>query len=101
MFDVVFRLLLTSAVMAVLGCFAAAEQPISPTALREHPKIAYSRSAPNDPVALLNARLQKGAVTLEHDTRTGYLDSVLEALQVPASSQVLVFSKTSFQAARI
>jgi hypothetical protein len=101
MLDVVFRLLLTTAVVAVLGCFAAAEQPISPTALREHPAIAYSRSSPNDPIALLNARLQKGDVTLEHDVRSGYLDAVLAALQVPASSQVLVFSKTSFQAARI
>ena len=96
-----FRPLLTTAVIAVLGCFATAEPPISPTALREHPAIAYSRSAPNDPVALLNARLQKGDVTLEHDARTGYLDSVLAALHVPVSSQVLVFSKTSFQAARI
>ena len=96
-----FRLLLTTAVIAVLGCFAAAEQPLTPTALREHPAIAYSRSAPNDPIALLNARLQKGDVRLEHDARTGYLDSVLTALQVPVSSQVLVFSKTSFQAARI
>ena len=87
--------------MAVLGCLVAAEQPISPTSLREHPAIAYSRSAPNDPVALLNARLQKGEVTLEHDSRSGYLSAVLNALKVPASSQVLVFSKTSFQAARI
>jgi len=97
----VFRLLIATALIGVLGCFVAAEQPISPTALREHPAIAYSRSAPGDPVALLNARLQKGEVRLEHDTRAGYLASVLAALNVPDSSQVLVFSKTSFQAPRI
>ena len=99
--DVVFRLLTTTAVMVMIGCFVAADQPPSPTALREHPAIAYSRSAPSDPIAQLNARLQKGDVRLEHDARTGYLASVLAALEVPTSSQVLVFSKTSFQAARI
>ena len=38
---------------------------------------------------------------LRFDDEHGYLSSVLEALDVPVQSQVLVFSKTSFQAPRI
>lgn len=41
------------------------------------------------------------AARLEHEERTGYLASVLAALDVPVSSQTLVFSKTSLQQARI
>jgi hypothetical protein len=40
-------------------------------------------------------------VTLQRQGPSGYLQAVLDALHVPVESQVLVFSKTSFQAARI
>jgi len=36
-------------------------------------------------------------VKLDYDAKHGYLESVLEHLEMPASSQMLVFSKTSFQ----
>ena len=67
----------------------------------EHPAIDYWSAKPADAVADLQARIDSGEVTLDHDRRFGYLPAVLEALDVPASSQVLVFSKTSFQAVRI
>ena len=36
-----------------------------------------------------------------YDQTSGYLPALLKALDIPVSSQVLVFSKTSFQSARI
>lgn len=57
---------------------------------------------PDDPVARLDRQLEKGQTTLDYrDNRWGYLQSVLEHLDVNIDSQILVFSKTSFQAERI
>ena len=67
----------------------------------EHEAIGYNRRDTRDPIALLNQRLARGETTLKFDTRHGYLPAVLDALKVPRESQVLVFSKTSFQAPRI
>ncbi len=50
-----------------------------------------------DPVALLQRRLAEGNVTLQFETNHGYLPALLRTLQVPISSQGLVFSKTSSQ----
>jgi hypothetical protein len=50
-----------------------------------------------DPVASLQALLDAGEVTFTHDPVTGWLPSVLAALDIPISSQVLVFSRTSLQ----
>jgi hypothetical protein len=63
--------------------------------------IYYARAAVDDPIARLQERLNKGEFDLSYDTEHGYLPSVLEALDVTPSSQVLVFSKTSFQRSRI
>ncbi len=52
-------------------------------------------------VSRLAAKIQSGEVKLAYDPDHGYLPAVLEALHVPVSSQVLVFSKTSFQASKI
>ncbi len=73
-----------------------------PTLLRNHPAIKYESSAAADPIAELNRKLASGEVTLTADPGpSGYLASVLKALNVPVESQTLVFSKTSFQAPRI
>ncbi len=63
----------------------------------EREPISYLTAPVHDPVALLEVRLQAGKIRLRSDGRQGYLRSVLEQLNVPISSQVLVFSKTSFQ----
>jgi mono/diheme cytochrome c family protein len=73
----------------------------APSLLRSHPAISYQRVTGDDPVARLDQRLERGEVTLKSDGPSGYLTAVLEALGVPVVSQVLVFSKTSFQAPRI
>jgi len=56
---------------------------------------------PVDPVAELALRLEAGEVALSHDSAQGYLASLLEALEIPVSSQGLVFSRTSLQTDRI
>src|SRR5262245_51806003 len=76
-------------------------QKVHPALIRNHPAIAYATASVSDPVSLLNGRLERGEVALETSGASGYLTSVLTALGVPVDSQVLVFSKTSFQAPRI
>ncbi|MBI1764619.1 MAG: hypothetical protein HYR56_24615 [Acidobacteria bacterium] len=68
---------------------------------QEHPSIDYRHSLSNDPVARLQRQIDSGAVKLEYNEAHGYLEAVLEQLKVPATSQGLVFSKTSFQLHRI
>jgi hypothetical protein len=63
----------------------------------ENPAIAYSTTPPRDAVAQLQRAVDAGRTTLQFDTRHGYLLSVVRELQIPLSSQGLVFSKTSFQ----
>ena len=67
----------------------------------EDPAIAYTKAPVSNVVADVNARLADGSVQLRFDGRSGYLQSVLDALNVPAASQLLLVSKTSLQAARI
>ena len=59
--------------------------------------IQYSATPKDDPIAKLQVRINEGEVKLEYVRPHGYLLSVLKELQIPMSSQVLVFSKTSFQ----
>jgi hypothetical protein len=68
---------------------------------RDHPAIRYSTGPASNPIATLNQKLLDGAVELSRDPITGYLGSVLDALEIPRESQVTVFSPTSFQASRI
>lgn len=67
----------------------------------ERPPINYFKIAAADPVALLAEKISGGQVKLAYDGQFGYLKSVLAALDVPESSQTLVFSKTSLQLHRI
>jgi hypothetical protein len=67
----------------------------------EHEAIQYLSRPTRDPIALLQKRIDAGQVTLPYYERHGYLRAVLNALKIPAESQTLVFSKTSFQRERI
>jgi hypothetical protein len=80
---------------------AVAGQLQHPTLLRNHKEIRYDSTPSRDPIAQLNERLKRGEARLERRGPSGYLQSVLEALHVPVESQMLVFSKTSFQAPKI
>jgi hypothetical protein len=63
--------------------------------------IRYSTARANNVVSRLQERLDAGAAALKFENDHGYLRSFLQALDVPASSQMLVFSKTSLQRERI
>lgn len=67
----------------------------------DHSPINYSTTSPDNPISQLQQRLTAGTSQLKFDNQVGYLKSVLEELQVPISSQTLVFSKTSLQRHRI
>src|SRR5688500_19052837 len=87
--------LLSGALVALAGLAGSYVVPL------DHDAIQYATRPVNDPVAKLQQGMAAGEVTLDFDENTGYLPAVLKALNVPRESQVLVFSKTSFQAPRI
>jgi len=58
--------------------------------------LAMTASAAN-PIEELQERIDSGAVFLEYRQPRGYLDSLLEALDISPLTQTLVFSKTSAQ----
>jgi hypothetical protein len=67
----------------------------------EREPISYSTAPTRNAVARLQQRLSAGQVRLDYDDKVGYLRSLLRELNVPVSSQTLVFSKTSLQRERI
>ncbi len=91
----------------VIACHAAPlptallPTALLPTALGQLsfdvPPINYSTTEANDPVRDLSVKVAAGDIVLEQDDRYGYLIALLKELDVPRSSQTLVFSKTSLQ----
>lgn len=63
--------------------------------------INYSKQKDTGPIAQLQAKIDRGDLKMKHGEKFGYLPSLLEALGVSTNSQMLVFSKTSFQRERI
>ena len=64
---------------------------------KEYPEIGYASSAPRDAIARLQQRIDTGGAQLKFEAPNGYLSSVLRELDIDVDSQILVFSKTSFQ----
>lgn len=67
----------------------------------ESEPVNYNTAPTKDPVVKLQKLLDAGELKLKHDDHYGYLPAVLDALNVPKSSQMLVFSQTSFQLRKI
>ncbi len=67
----------------------------------EAPPINYTTASTENPISRLQEAIRSETVTLDYDEQFGYLKSLLDALEIPLESQVLVFSKTSFQNQRI
>lgn len=63
----------------------------------EDPPINYSATKPNDRVQKLNAAFQKQADEIRSWPARRRLRWLLEQLEIPVESQILVFSKTSAQ----
>lgn len=91
--------------MRLLACAAALLCGL-PGSLRgqipfEKEPIRYSTAPVHDPIAELQKKIDSGEVQLDYDPRQQYLPALLKVLEVPLSSQMLVFSKTSFQLQKI
>jgi hypothetical protein len=82
--------------MTSFGCFMADSAHAQRDAFAG-PPINYYEAEVHDPVAKLAKRLEAREVELIYDEEHGYLKSILELLDIPVSSQTLVFSKTSKQ----
>ncbi len=67
----------------------------------EEEPILYGKRPTTDRVTQLQKQITEGKVKLKYDSKHGYLPAVLKALEISPSSQILVFSKTSFQLRRI
>ncbi len=74
----------------VLAQFSFDESPIN-----------YRRTKATDRVSKLAARIESGELKLQFADQHDYLPQILNELDVPISSQTLVFSKTSLQIHRI
>lgn len=96
-----FRLATAVLSFVLVGAAVSAQRRDVFVGSRDHASIRYSTAETTDPVAALNRQLQSGAASLKFDPANGYLKSLLAALAVPAESQALVFSQTSFQAKKI
>ncbi|MCC7423467.1 MAG: hypothetical protein IT428_24590 [Planctomycetaceae bacterium] len=86
---------------AAMLLLALAARPAFSADEYELPPIEYSRGTPENAVSRLQEKLDSGAHALRHEDRFGYLQSVLDALEIRPESQTLVFSKTSLQRHRI
>src|SRR5215831_9547205 len=84
-------LLRSTAVMAIVGLTV-----LIPTSGR-----TLQRSERPSTAAELAQRVQTDKAVLKYDENYGHLSSLLRQLQVPISSQTLVFSKSSFQLSQI
>jgi len=67
----------------------------------DRPPIQYGTGKTSDAITSLREKIGNGTVKLNGDGEHGYLKSLLNELDIPLSSQVLVFSKTSLQRSRI
>lgn len=66
-------------------------------AVYEQAPVNYSEATPAGPVAHLQQQLDAGEVRFERRDEKQFLRELLQQLEVPVESQVLVFSKTSHQ----
>ncbi|MSO45893.1 MAG: hypothetical protein EXQ59_03890 [Acidobacteria bacterium] len=88
---------------ATATLWGAGGEPLSGTFVdwSSHPAIAYKTRPSADGVADLIRRIESRQVRLEARGPSGYLRSVLDALNIPVESQILVFAPDSLQARRI
>ena len=94
------RLLLLTAAVGLVSTVAVVSQQRRTGAFDlsiNHPAIKYLVADTDTVVDRLNAKLRDGSARLVWDDKTGYIKSVLELLDVPVESQVMVYTQTSLQ----
>ena len=85
------------ALLAVLAWSQQSHDGLARVLDAEHRAIQYSKTPASNRVSRLAGKLADGQSTLRYDRDHGYLPSLLASLDVPVSSQTLVFSKTKFE----
>lgn len=81
---------------------AAAAMLAAPSAIHavddfEFPPISYSDTKPNDVITRMQSDTKTGKLKFTQKTDKELVKAMLKELKIPASSQTLVFSKTSLQ----
>lgn len=94
-------LIAAAAVVFAASTLAVAQRPDAFQQSIAHPAIAYATTPVTDAAAQLDLKLADRSVTLTREPSSGYLRSLLSALDVMPESQMLVFSQTSMQADQI
>ena len=94
-------LIAAAAVVFAASTLAVAQRPDAFQQSITHPAIAYATTPVTDAAAQLDLKLADRSVTLTREPSSGYLRSLLSALNVMPESQMLVFSQTSMQADQI
>jgi hypothetical protein len=89
------------AAAALLTFAFAPEEVVGQGADYDQPPISYSSTESRDPVAEIKKRIAAGEEVFKPGTGPEMLAQVLKILEIPIESQVLVYSKTSAQNARI
>lgn len=86
--------------LLILGiCLAGAVTARAEVTYRDwdQPPHSYFQRTPSDRFTQLKARLESGEVALDRSSEKAFLLSLLALLEIPVSSQMLVFSTTSLQ----
>jgi len=83
-----------------IGCALLVFSPVSAQIYEESP-IRYSRRTPGDIAASWSRTLPVGEPKFDHSSPKAFLKSVLDELDISPTSQLLVFSTTSFQNKKI
>jgi hypothetical protein len=87
-----------SKAVAAAGLIAACLLSALPIPGDPRDKLAGNTAPGRSVISILNAEMERGAVTPAFELTSGYLRSVLEYFRIPTESQILVFSQASFQA---
>lgn len=90
------------AILAVGAAWAARDDAADfPYLPYDHPAIDYEKRVTDDAITRLQNKMDRGEIKLAFDAKWGYLPDLLKQLGVSVDSQMLVFSKTSFQGPKI
>lgn len=92
---------LTATLLGGTVAVAIAQRPGAFDQSLNHPAIQYRTADTHTVVDALNQKLADKSAALTFDPQTGYLKSVLDLLDIPVESQVLVYTQTSLQGRHI
>lgn len=94
-------LTVTAVLLAINVAMAMAQRPGAFDQSLNHPAIQYRTADTHTVVDALNQKLADRSASLRFEPQTGYLKSVLDLLNIPVESQVLVYTQTSLQARHV